>query len=381
MGMKAGPREQPWVSQTNAELLEAIRADVSNPDPYLVYADWLSEQGDPRGEFIVLQHQRTERGYLHPSSEELATLARCGDFVGGQLDSEEATMRWRLGFVEMVRLFHYRDWMNDDYDVLPLVRRIFSSTASALVRELRIGVIRWMHNATDVPRILVEVASLGRAAGIRELHLGDVYDIDCDLAHHQLGKLDVLARSYPALEVLHMRGSEFEFSDLPSERMRELCIETCDLARAELSTISKTSWPELVKLDLWFGSSGYGCDVEADDLAPLLKGTHLPELQHLALANAEFTNELCELLPDAPILSQLKVLDLSKGCMDDQGARSLATSPERLRHLDYLDVSANFLSEAGIARLSKLGCRVVADRQRDVDDSTGEALRYVAVGE
>ena len=122
-------------------------------------------------------------------------------------------------------------------------------------------------------------------------------------------------------------------------------------------------------------------DVELDDLGPILKGGQFPELKHLGLANAEFTNELCSLLPDSPILSQLKVLDLSMGCMDDHGARALTTSPERLRHLDLLNVRENFLSKDGIDRLAKLGCRVLADDQRDVDDSTNEALRYVAAGE
>ena len=40
---------------TEREFLEIIRADLDNPVPRLIFADWLDEQGDPRGEFIRTQ--------------------------------------------------------------------------------------------------------------------------------------------------------------------------------------------------------------------------------------------------------------------------------------------------------------------------------------
>jgi len=39
----------------HAELLSAVLADPAADEPRLVFADWLSERGDPRGEFIALQ--------------------------------------------------------------------------------------------------------------------------------------------------------------------------------------------------------------------------------------------------------------------------------------------------------------------------------------
>jgi uncharacterized protein (TIGR02996 family) len=48
---------------TEANLLAAIHADPEDDGPRLVYADWLLERGDPRGELIVLQcTPRGERG-------------------------------------------------------------------------------------------------------------------------------------------------------------------------------------------------------------------------------------------------------------------------------------------------------------------------------
>jgi carbon storage regulator CsrA len=51
---------EPWTppaprSPDEAALLQAILADPDDDAPRLIYADWLEEQGDPRGEFIRVQ--------------------------------------------------------------------------------------------------------------------------------------------------------------------------------------------------------------------------------------------------------------------------------------------------------------------------------------
>src|SRR5690606_10001290 len=46
----------------SAELLAAVHADPDDDAPRLVYADWLSGHGDPRGEFITLQIERARSG-------------------------------------------------------------------------------------------------------------------------------------------------------------------------------------------------------------------------------------------------------------------------------------------------------------------------------
>ena len=44
---------------TEADLLAAIRANPYDDDARLVYANWLLERGDPRGELLVLEHRET----------------------------------------------------------------------------------------------------------------------------------------------------------------------------------------------------------------------------------------------------------------------------------------------------------------------------------
>jgi uncharacterized protein (TIGR02996 family) len=61
-----------------AALLAAVRAAPDDDGPKLVYADWLIERGDPRGELVALEH----RDRTIPGGLELAALERLVELVG-----------------------------------------------------------------------------------------------------------------------------------------------------------------------------------------------------------------------------------------------------------------------------------------------------------
>jgi uncharacterized protein (TIGR02996 family) len=68
-----------------AALLAEIYANPADDAPRLVYADVLTKQGDPRGEFIVLQIERARAGGAAPSERERALLAKHGKAWMGDL--------------------------------------------------------------------------------------------------------------------------------------------------------------------------------------------------------------------------------------------------------------------------------------------------------
>lgn len=88
--------------------LAAIVDDPDDPGPWLVYADWLMEQGDPRGEFLQLNVElagctpddRTRRNEI---LEDLKRLdIEHGDLTGlGHVRS--SIPDWRYGFAMSVR--------------------------------------------------------------------------------------------------------------------------------------------------------------------------------------------------------------------------------------------------------------------------------------
>ncbi|MFO0740989.1 MAG: TIGR02996 domain-containing protein [Labilithrix sp.] len=87
------PRPEPV---DHDEHLAAIRAAPDDDAPRLVYADWLLERGDPRGELIVLQcGPRTEE-----SRRREAELLREHELQWlGAVAYVTRTRRWRRGFV------------------------------------------------------------------------------------------------------------------------------------------------------------------------------------------------------------------------------------------------------------------------------------------
>jgi uncharacterized protein (TIGR02996 family) len=65
--LDAAPAATPRREEAEAELLAAVYRDPDDDGPRLVYADWLEQQGDSRGELIVLQIAR-ENGTTSPKA-------------------------------------------------------------------------------------------------------------------------------------------------------------------------------------------------------------------------------------------------------------------------------------------------------------------------
>ncbi|MCX5742386.1 MAG: molybdenum metabolism regulator, partial [Proteobacteria bacterium] len=98
---------------------------------------------------------------------------------------------------------------------------------------------------------------------------------------------------------------------------------------------------------------------------------------HLALANAEATDELCTMRPGSAILPRLRSLDLSRGTMSATGLAALLAHAPAFAHLERLDLSQNFLV-GDLAAVTTLAAVVECGDQREpFDDGT----RYVAIGE
>jgi len=63
---------------TESDLLQTIQAAPGDAAPRLVYADWLSERGEPRGELIHLQCELAAHP-THPKRSEIVT--RCRELI------------------------------------------------------------------------------------------------------------------------------------------------------------------------------------------------------------------------------------------------------------------------------------------------------------
>lgn len=143
------PKEQPigslsrkGVAARNAEMEALVDADPTQPQAYLVYADWLQQQGDARGELIAL-HARLAK---EPKSEALldAETKLLKDFRAELLgplaryatrrlwNSYARTFEWYYGFIRSAEFHHSRISVPLD----DLLRTLFEHPSGRFLQQL-----------------------------------------------------------------------------------------------------------------------------------------------------------------------------------------------------------------------------------------------------
>lgn len=402
-------------------LLESLeKALVEDPDDLAArsaYADYLMEQGDPRGELIQVQlalqdpnRKESESKKLQKREKELLSryarqwLGDIGRFLVGKWSGEKKPYHYRfhLGWLDTVRL-------------LPFSEYILASVAKApearLLRRLEI-VYDMRYHPWDfdefvqgpgkaIPEdeqpdeddfymyepltILPPILESPYLTNLRAFKLG-FSDQEDELAHSTMVDpfgncttqqiLDLLEKC-PRIEELYLNthfgkiGSLFASPLLENIRILQFYYGSDYLGEASgavypLSALAKNkSLKNLTTLRL---HPGRDATVEIDELKALLQSPNLPALSHLQVHMTTYGNEGCESIVQSGILQRLKTLDIGYGTMTDEGATILAECPD-LKNLELLDVSRNALSTQGINALKKTGVNVVAKKQHPVDDN------------
>ncbi|WP_338894478.1 STM4015 family protein [Streptomyces sp. TG1A-60] len=265
--------------------------------------------------------------------------------------------------------------------------RFLASVDTTGVRAVVVGA--WSEAYDKGPEKVIEalVAAKDRLPALRALFLGDIVMEECEISWINQGDVSPLLNTFSELEEFGVRGGQgLVFPAVRHERLRTLAVETGGMPAEAVRGVAASDLPALVHLDLWLGTSEYGGDSEVADLAPILAGTRLPALRHLALRNSETQDDICAALAAAPVVARLDVLDVSMGVLTDDGATALLTG-QPLTHLTELDLHHNYLSSAMRDRLRDSleaeGVQVdvdVDDAESDEDDD-GTVWRFVAVGE
>ena len=371
-------------SAVNPDLEAAILAAPDDVKGYLAYAEWLEGEGDPRAELIRLQHSELDAPAAQATKvrKQVAKYieAHAGELLGDDLQeavSEETLkLEWHLGFIREARVGQV-DY-DSTADVPDVLRKLLAHPSACFLRSLTIG----MANFDGENEYMDTLEVLGKAKpskALRHLFIGDFeFPDDTEISWTIVGDLQPLYRVFPELRELRVRGGEIGLGKIDLPELRSFTVETGGLMLGAVKSIMKAKWPKLESLEIWFGQDNYGAEGGVKDLKPLLDGEGVPNLRKLGLRNAEFTDELCEVLPKAKVLAQLQELDLSMGTMTDAGAHVLATNPTVFRRLKTLDVSENFLTKEGQKLVATAAQSAVSGKQRTPYD---EDARYAAVGE
>lgn len=349
----------------------AISADPDERSGYEVYADWLAERGDPRGEFIQVQLalELAEDPALRERERELLK-AHEADWLGHLDWLVRVRARWRRGFVERIEvLTAYQS--TEPAQAWTLLAELPSLIA---VREAELGVGLSHHGRPPDDISLLEALRDHPAATLRTILFSA---FDDQLAWTHIGDISIANAALANIEAMTVTAGRITLGAIDLPRLRRLALICGGLNAHVPASIATARWPALEELTVYFGREEYGGDCTLASALPLLAGNNLPRVTSLGLANSEFGDGLAQAIPDAAILPRLRRLDLSLGTMGDEGGRALLAHADRLAHLEVLDLGENYLS-AEVAReiVARLPQARVADQK--IEDEYG---RYTSIGE
>lgn len=351
------------------ELEAAIDRAPDDPAGYLVYADWLQQQNDPRGALIALQHADKVEEAQHLLAQHAAQL--WGPLAEAQDLTERfpyhpiaAPTEWRWGYLHSLWISNKFERSEDHdgnrppVDVAALLGDMLDHPSARFLRKLAVGIVTYESN--DYDAVIAAIARRPRPL-LHTLVLGDFYYEETELNWSAIGDVEPLYAAVRELRALTLRSGSMRLGAIDLPALESLTVITGGLDKDSARAVAEASWPSLHTLSLQLGRGGL---ITVEHLAGIFAGTKFPKLRHLGLGNAQISDDIALALAEAPISAQLETLDFSDGTLGDEGALALAEAKARFPKLTSIDVSSCYLSEAAIESLGHL-CTVYSGEQRD----------------
>ncbi|MER7664494.1 STM4015 family protein [Streptomyces sp. NPDC096193] len=260
--------------------------------------------------------------------------------------------------------------------------RFLGAVDTTQVRALVVGPWSEAFDSGPEPIVSALVEARERLPRLRALFVGDITYEECEISWINQGLVTPLLDAYPELLEFGVRGGQgLAFPAVRHDKLRSLTIEAGGLDAGVVRGVAASDLPALEHLDLWLGTSWYGANADVSDLEPILAGTRLPSLKHLALRNSEIQDEVAVAVAGAPVVARLETLDLSMGTLGDDGAEALLNG-QPLSHLKKLDLHHHFISKPMADRLAgALGADGVEVDLSEDESAEGREDRYTAVAE
>jgi len=368
----------------NEALERAIREEPDRIENHLVYADWLTEHGDPRGELISLSRPDASPMAARRAAQILAQNER---YFAGNLrtaidDSgmSGVSVKFALGWMSEA-------WVGLEYDlfqkepkfVAKALAGIFGHPSSKFLQKITVGCFDF-GGGNDYGELM---SAFVPRVTLRSLFLGDTNSEQQEISWTQATRLATLGSLYPRLEELRIHAGAIDVSGgalMPS--LKSLRLESGGLAKENLVAVAQAGLVNLEHLEVWTGSDSYGGDATMNELRPFLEGECIPKVTRLGLRNCSFADEVSVELARSIIASRVVELDLSMGCLSNEGIDALcAAGTTTFPALRKLDVSESFVSEDALLRLQETFAGVVVEGYRQRGYGGDEDDRYVLVSE
>lgn len=368
--VNARPVEAVTGADDEATLRAAIIADPDADEPRLVYADWLMERGDVRGELIRLQcatpTSETRQRISELLSANWSTLAGPAapyasqtSFDRGFVDRVTMTVAAflkqgeALFSTEPIRCLRVDNPKFTDRDL----ERLGSAAAMERVRALELRQL----NPDAMPRRPLAALAKGTAfRALRRLAIDFCGESAADW-HAVFGAIDA-----PTLEAVHLHynhGSAELYRALATNptlsrlrtiqeyRFRNLDGDAATASTIEAFTALARHRPSLKHLEISQDSN-----VTDAAMTAFFGPRSVVELEHLSITGAPLSDVTARAIAASPRSTALRVLHTHNANLGIEGAEALLTSKHltRLEHLALGHFDEQIWPRADVARLAEL---------------------------
>lgn len=368
--------------------------DVAN---YSVYADWLLEQSDPRGEFMQIQialedesKSVEERKKLAGREQELLKaherewLADLAPFLldadtyqyGHNLPIQKHHQhRFRRGILETVQTGEFGRAFG---------KAVFEHPEIHLLQRLELLGMDWDDNDGDLVDEFFggDPVRTCNLPSLRHFRLGGLEPGNC----HEDGEgIEHVIRQMPALEdlelIAHGLNTDAIFR-IPMPSLTSLRVEASHAYPLDVLARNE-SLVNLQRLMFWPHGLEPG-DEEAyitrEHLQAICRSPYFLNLRHVEIHLTSAGDDGCRELVESGLLGRLETLSLANGRISDDGARALAESG-LLGNLRRLDISSNCVTPQGIAALTATGVPLVHDEMWDATGDEFDDMEYLYYGD
>ena len=340
------------------ELEQAIFADPDNPDAWAVYGDWLSVQGDPRGEIIALQLARDKDGD-RPSGpgfegEINDLLIQRLDWLRDEAvaaiygDQDVCDVEWRYGFL-------WSAYFRPDRASFGLLDRAFGallqSSASRFLYEI---ILSGMKSRREFDALHAR----GVMPSVRRLRILHTSDTDPPLTPRSNNPfLAELNEHYPNLELLTLEGRKVDLPRLSHDNLKTLVLLTGALPkRTRFGAL-----PALQRLHASFAETGYGGGRLAlpDNV---MDAVGLANVKHIGFdGHPNLATQLISRLAGSALLAQASSLSLNIAMIGEEAVDLILANADAFRHLKVIRLPHVAHSRGIYQRLYEaLGSAVIA---------------------
>lgn len=319
------------------ELERQLRTNDAR-ESYLVYSDYLQENGDPMGELIALGVKATEGGEEDTTRFQRYLKLHEARFLGS-LPRDKVSLVWRHGLVDTIEEPLFK-WMTlAQWEHLLTLR----------VCEFLRGITLRRSPPADLEALIVQHA----AESFRTLTL----ELDGERLPSQ-----IMQRSLHTL-VVSAGKLVLDSDSLPGSLVR------LELRTSELACVMP------LRLGIReLHVAGYS----ATRLMSLLETIELPALTHLGISDGILEPKTFGKLGRLPLAAQLTSLSLTNVELTDDIVQAMARTKTGFSALAELDVSFNELSREGLESARSIAPAVTSKRQNKRGSSAEKRVRRFA---